>query len=885
MLFIFHHPAMKKSFLPAAVMALCLLSCNSAGHFLKEEDYRTKVETDFADKQRTLHTGNLFEIFNQDLSLEEREALTFLYAYMTPGDITDYSGDFYLKNVQLAMDARKSMPWGKEIPDIVFRHFVLPVRINNENMDNSREVFRKELEPRVKNLSMYDAVLEVNHWCREKAIYAPTDSRTSSPLATVKTAYGRCGEESSLLVAALRSVGIPARQVYTPRWAHTDDNHAWVEAWVDGKWYFLGACEPEPVLNLGWFNAPASRSMLMHTKVFGAYNGPEEVMKQTANYTEINIIGNYGQSAVTTVTVTDEEGKAVAGANVEFKIYNYAEFYTVSRQTSDENGQARLSAGLGDLLVYASSGERFGFRKVTFGKDTEVTLALNRKIGEAFSDSLQITPPAENAVHPEVTDEQRAENALRIEREDSIRHAYIRTFPTEEAARDFAKECNLQPESAAVRFILQSRGNHEEIMGFLSQAAERGKGKRALDLLGTLAEKDLRDTPRNVLEDHLYATDSLADVKEVLAPRVAAEMLTPYRSYLQRHIPQSLAETFRNDPQQLVNWCKDSLTLRNDLNSLVTTASPEGVWRCRVTDSASRNIFFVAAARSLGIPAWKDAVTGNVCYRTKDGEARIVNFETAESAKPEEGTLKAAYRAIPRLDNPKYYTHFTLSKFDNGTFRLQNYPEDTSWASLLKDGSKVEAGYYMLVSGSRMANGNVLGEISFVNVEQGKTASASLVMRDNPKDIRVIGSFNSESTFLMPGQAEPVSVLDAAGRGYFAVGILGVGQEPTNHALKDIEAKKDELEKWGRAIVLLFPDEASFKKFNPKEFPNLPSTVVFGIDKDRTIQKAIAENMKLANAHQLPIFIIADTFNRIVFESHGYLIGTGEHLLQVIHSL
>ena len=78
---------------------------------------------------------------------------------------------------------------------------------------------------------------------------------------------GRCGEESTLLVAALRSVGIPARQVYTPRWAHTDDNHAWVEAWADGKWYFLGACEPEPVLNLGWFNAPASRGMLMHTKV------------------------------------------------------------------------------------------------------------------------------------------------------------------------------------------------------------------------------------------------------------------------------------------------------------------------------------------------------------------------------------------------------------------------------------------------------------------------------------------------------------------------------------------------------------------------------------------------------------------------------------------
>ena len=56
---------------------------------------------------------------------------------------------------------------------------------------------------------------------------------------------GNGGEESTFTVSALRTIGIPARQVYTPRWAHTDDNHAWVEAWVDGKWYFLGAC-PEP---------------------------------------------------------------------------------------------------------------------------------------------------------------------------------------------------------------------------------------------------------------------------------------------------------------------------------------------------------------------------------------------------------------------------------------------------------------------------------------------------------------------------------------------------------------------------------------------------------------------------------------------------------------
>jgi D-Tyr-tRNAtyr deacylase len=31
-----------------------------------------------------------------------------------------------------------------------------------------------------------------------------------------------------------------------------------------------------------------------------------------------------------------------------------------------------------------------------------------------------------------------------------------------------------------------------------------------------------------------------------------------------------------------------------------------------------------------------------------------------------------------------------------------------------------------------------------------------------------------------------VSILSQTGRGYFIVGLLGVGQEPTNHAMRDI---------------------------------------------------------------------------------------------------
>jgi hypothetical protein len=568
-----------------------------------------RVNADFQKKKEALPTGDLFSVFRQQLTQEERDALTFFYAYMSVGDITDYSGDFYLENVRSSLSTRKETTWGKTIPDDIFSHFVLPVRINNENLDRARMIFHDELMPRLKGLSMHDAVLEVNHWCHEKVNYQPADARTSAPLATVKTAYGRCGEESTFLVAALRSVGIPARQVYTPRWAHTDDNHAWVEAWVDGEWHFLGACEPEPVLDLGWFNAPASRGMLMHTKVFGYYQGPEDVMRRTANYTEINIIGNYAKFAPLTVTVVDNRQKPVEGACVQFKVYNYAEFFTVHTRTTEKDGKASLSAGLGDMMVLVTKGDQFGIKKVTFGKEREVAIELSHRIGEEFSFPIDLVPPPVKPNIPEVTPEQRAKNDIRFNREDSIRNAYVASFPNASAIEQFASETGYKAADVN-KYIVASRGNYGDIMAFLREAAKKNYATRALQLLATLSDKDLRDTPKSILDDHLYNTDLALDADKVLAPRIAGEMLTPYRSFFQKEISKKDAKMFRANPNNLAEWCRKNITLRDELCCVGTFISPEGVWRSRIADRVSRDIFFVAVARSLGIPAWIDGAFG-----------------------------------------------------------------------------------------------------------------------------------------------------------------------------------------------------------------------------------------------------------------------------------
>lgn len=880
------------SFFASAALALMLCTSSCGGsHFIGDSEERATVEADFAARRDTVPCKQFFDNIDMvELSTEQREALKFLYAYMPMADIADHPVDYFIENIDYSFRAREEMPWGKSVPEREFRHFVLPVRVNNENLDTCRKVFYNELKERVQGLSMRDAVLEVNHWCHEKVTYRPSDARTSSPLASVKTAYGRCGEESTFTVSALRSVGIPARQVYTPRWAHTDNNHAWVEAWVDGKWYFFGACEPEPVLNLAWFNAPASRGMLMHTKVFGRYMGPEEVMYRTPRYTEINVIDNYAPTAKADVNIVDADGRPVPGAKVEFKVYNYGEFYSVATKDTDNNGKTFLTAGKGDMVVWASRDGRFGYSKVSFGKDSVVTISLDKTAGENYALDLDIIPPVEGTNLPEVTAEQRAENDRRFALEDSIRRAYEATFYTQEMGIEFAEKHNLNPEETVASMLVASRGNHDVITEFLASLDTDEKKAAGIDLLQCIAEKDLRDVKLAVLNDHLLNSRQGDDCSDELFslyvrnPRVSNEMITPYKAFLTSVVPEDEQKAFAADPMKIVAWVADSIAIDPTCNLGGSPITPIGVWKSRVADRHSRNIFFVSLARAMGVPARIDEITGKVQIMGKEG-ATDVDFELVEQSMAETGRLVAKYRPTKVLDDPKYYDHFTISRItEDGRLSLLGYAEGAKWSQLLKNGLTLDAGNYLMVSGTRLANGGVLSHLVFFTIEPGKTTNVELVMRESRDEVQVIGSFDSESTYMPIDGDLPRSILSTTGRGYFVVGVLGVGQEPTNHALKDIAAVSKAFEQWGRKMVLLFPSEEQYRKFNPDEFPGLPSTITYGIDTDGAIQKQLREQMKLKGS-TLPIFIIGDTFNRVVFCSHGYTIGIGEQMMKVAHKL
>ena len=165
-------------------------------------------------------------------------------------------------------------------------------------------------------------------------------------------------------------------------------------------------------------------------------------------------------------------------------------------------------------------------------------------------------------------------------------------------------------------------------------------------------------------------------------------------------------------------------------------------------------------------------------------------------------------------------------------------------SQMMADGSlSLDPGYYVLSSGPRLADGSVLNHLVFFTIEEGKSTEIELVMR-NP----------AVETDANPSQI--IAYLDG-------------GSEPTTHAMQDISLLKEKFEKWNGKMTFFFKDEEDFKNFKLKKFNELPKNIVFEINKDIPTEN-------------LPVFMILNEKDDVIFEAKGYQIGLGEQLLNVL---
>ncbi|MBO5844498.1 MAG: transglutaminase domain-containing protein [Bacteroidales bacterium] len=816
---------------------------------------------------------------SEKLTKQEQKYLDFLYDYMPLNDIADYDSEFFLEQVRTAIKAKKTFSWGKKVPEDIFKHYVLVYRVNNENLDTARTYMFNELKDRIKGMSMYRAALEVNHWCHEKVNYKAADGRTSSPLATMKTSWGRCGEESTFTVTALRSVGIPARQCYTPRWAHTDDNHAWVEVWIDGKWYYLGACEPEPELNFAWFDAPVKRAMMVHTTVFGKYNGKEQKNYEADLYSKINLLSNYTATKKLSVIVKDENGNPIEGAKVEYGLYNYAEFYPLATLTTNKEGKTVLETGFGDLMIWASKGNLTAQAKAEGTQET-VNLTLKK---QQFIPNTSMTyvlyPPVAKSIDS-LTQEQISANAIRLAFEDSIRTAYINTFAKNRNPNRWIKHLdkwNVKKE-VVEDMIVRSWGNYDEIEKVLESGDEN-----AVKMLSLVYDKDLRDGNAEILLSHLkayknYPAKEEALVEWVLNPRIQLEKITPYREYLQEYF-KDYAQQFSFCPQSIADWINSNIKINNTDNYYGVQISPKGVLKIKECDKLSRELLFVAIARSFGIAARYEWAVGKAQFKiSSQDDWQYPIFETDQDEPM--GRLIVDNSKNNRI-KPEYYINFTIQRLLEGRWQTLDFEYDPKFQRF-PEGLDLAVGTYRLMSGNRDVDGNIYVREDYFTIEYNKITVVELKMEEIKSELKVLAKVDINSQ-IQTWDKETVTLKDLAGKKGMILAIIDPYSEPVRHLMADLPLVKKDLELWGGGIAFCF---AKMPKQSPKElYENLPKQSLFAFDTDKNLQNQIVKSSGISFSNSYPILCFVSEKGEVYFLSTGYRIGSGESLLKIIHQL
>lgn len=862
------------------VLSLVLLSCSEQNHFISNKAYLNTVKSDFekVKKVTSNRKHELYDVFNEKMSLEEKEALMFLYAYMPLNDLADYQGEFFLNNVRLAFKTRETFNWGNKIPEDIFRHFVLPYRVNNENLDSSRSVFFNELSVRLKGMELKEAILEVNHWCHEKVNYQPTDERTISPLGAIKSTYGRCGEESTFTVTAMRAAGIPARQCYTPRWAHTDDNHAWVEVWVDGQWHYLGACEPEANLDIAWFSAPALRAMLVNSNVFGKYEGPEEIILKEEKYTRINMLSNYAPVKTIYAKVINQKNEIVKDATVEFQLYNYAEFYPLAKKQVNQKGIASLMTGFGDLIIWAYSNNDYAYEKITVEKTDTVILKIHPQEGKEYTNIFDIVPPI--AKDPKsVSAEGDKQNKKRLTEEDSIREAYACTFMKQIEAEMLATNYHFNPQ-ITWPLIEKSKGNYNEIAEFIRNS-DQEKHEYSVPFLQAIAPKDLRDAESSILLSQInhsftYAGDLPTKNKTlfvhfILNPRIANEKLIAYKAYLQQAFGETFIQKTKKDIKHLITWINSEITIDSKANYYQVPITAKGVYELKSADSYSRDLFFVASCRSFGIPSRLEPTTKTPQHFDK--EWITVSFEANKTIDPKQTGTLILLNNHENNTALKYRTHFALSKFEKGKYETLDY----GWDVPMNEMDRVltlEVGNYLLITGNRQMTGNVLTKMEFFNINAGEQKKIDIKLRTNNEKISSIAQITIPDTLVCFSENNQIINKNRT----HIIGFIDPGKEPSKHTLVDLEKLASSFDKLESDLYLCI-NNLNVNELNYK----LPLKTKYLHDQHNDLLKHLSIGLG-KGLTDLPVFLILKN-DKVYFLSEGYTIGVGEQMIKTIQSL
>ena len=789
-------------------------------------------------------------------------------------DLANYDLSLFLSCGEHGAFLRESSPLARDVPEDIFLNYVLHTRVNEEELCSCRKFFHSQLSERVAGLDAAGAAVEANYWCAENVTYQSTDLRTSSALGVYRGGCGRCGEESAFAVNVFRSLGIPARQIYTPRWAHCDDNHAWVEVWCGGQWYFLGACEPEEVLNRGWFTNAASRAMLIHSRCFGPITG-EEVISRVGMVTFLNHLRRYAVTTTLTAAVRDQAGMPVEGARVSFGILNGCDVFPAAVMTTDAAGTARLTCGLGSISVGVRQGDLFCERIVHTGETDRVELVLARETParEVWVDFVFSAPRDQIVTAACPTREQRELGMKRTAAANELRRRRLDAMFDRARAEAVVEKHGYGPDILAL--LRDSRGNLERLLAFLEDGAFSPREKEAALL--TLSAKDRRDVDPEVVREALASSRGYAGAGEALFypyivfPRVFNEPLEKNRQFILDWFSQEQKETFRRDPASIWAYIRREIAFDPALEYGQIVTGPVGALTVKNASPLSQRILFVSICRALGVAARLNPADQTAEYWAEGRFAAVERAWRGECTLLLEGEAGESWQ---------YGADFALGILEDGAYRTLDLSGERWTGSRLE--ITVSAGEYRIITDNRLPNGDLYASKYHLRLAAGETKLVRL--RRHQADLKdMLGSYALEEFCVRDRQGREVPGSALTERGAVLLW-LEEGREPTEHILNEMLELAADLRSLPADIVLLVRSREALENAKVQRvLEAIPGIKVY-FDSFVPNVETLARRMYV-DPEKLPLILVAAHRLHAVYASSGYNVGSGEMVVKVCRSV
>lgn len=809
--------------------------------------------------------------------------LEFLYTAMPLSDAANYDPDLFESYAAHGRFLRENVEWCKELSEEMYLNEVLCHRVNDEEISDCRKVFYDALWPLVEGKSVEEAIKIINYWCLEEATYKLTDERTASPLTVLRCAFGRCGEESTFAVTALRSVGIPARQIYSPKWPHCDDNHAWVEVYCDDDWHYIGACEPEETMDRGWFTAAASRAMLIHARTFGNVPMEEEKISKDGCMTLWNQLPRYAHNTSLLVRVTDN-GTPVEGVMVKCELLNYAEYAPISRQLTDEKGEVRVTVGYGDLHIHCVKDGRFVTRKINIKKLQILNINWAQAVPyekDCYDVNFEMDPPQDSMtfIRPQ-SEKVKRRRQQKFDAAVEKRHAKESRYLTKEQGHALLLGKGYTEEQAArgALILAGSYSNEEEILTFL--AGENPELR--LSILEAMTKKDWADLKAYILEEaYTYAMPYMDQyprevfVKSLANPRIGLEILSCWRKKLPELFTEELKEKFRKDPKQVGLWIRENIEEHPEEEHRVLYTNPLGVLEVGSGDDKSCDILYVAICRSLGIAARLAPDDHSPQY----WDTQLQQY--VEGMTKEEGH-RVAYTIVSAEKEPWIYSQtWSMARLENGEYMTLDLSGE-EW----KDGQlslMLQEGHYRLMTCKRMPTGALFAKEYRFEIKDGGENTITIHQR-HAKLTDLLSDKPIPNFTLYEADGTPVSMEEyCAGRANVMMW-LEEGKEPTEHLLNEmIDLNKEFVDLDSNVIFVIRNQEVLNDRLVSKALEEIPGIKVL-YDDFRDTMSSLARRMYI-DPEKLPIIVLCKKDLDGIYGSSGYNVGVGDLILQLFEEL